>query len=329
MRLTYPLSLAAIASLWTLGLPAQDHPSHLQQIVAANSLTLPGKSPFHLKLAFQLYSLEGKPTDTGTIEQWWAATGSTKTLITANSLNSPDAVPFDNDLKIDPRERYLLDRLLQAELEPISSYDAAKFGNLNETSRTFGKATLTCLSIPVSDPAASGRSPETFCADPKSNALRIQAEAGLSATVRNSVGTFNGTTVSLDLQISYAQRLAITGKVTTLQAFDPANSTVVLPAPPTPGGGQEGGVIAGKVLHKVAPAYPEFARMNHKFGAVLLHALVSRQGTVTNIVPIASPDAALTASAIEAVKQWTYQPYLLNGQPVEVDANIQINFDVH
>jgi len=333
MRLTLLLALSAVCPLVVT---AQDAPSHIEQIVNANSLTLPGKQPFHLKLEFQLYSLEGKPSDTGTLEQWWAAPGASRTMITAKSLNSADAVPFDSNLKIDPRERYLLDRLLQAELQPVSPIAARTFGSvpggIKEVSKNFGKVTLTCFSIPVSDPTGSGRPPETFCTEPKGNELRIQFEGSSSNTVRNGMGIFKGTTVALQISISFEQRLAITGKITTLQAFDPATSTVVLstaPAalPPAPNR-LVSGVTEGKALHKVAPVYPPLAKANHKTGTVLLHAVISRQGTVTDLVPIASPDAGLTAAAIEAVEQWTYQPFLLNGQPTDVETTIQINFNL-
>lgn len=333
MRLTL---LFALTALWPLVLIAQDTPSHIEQIIDTNSLDLPGKSPFHLKLEFQLYSLEGKPADSGTIEQWWAAPGATRIQITAKSLNTADAVPFDNDLKIDPRERYLLNRLLQAELQPISAVAARTFGNvpggLKEVTRTFGKVTLDCFSIPVSDPTGSGRPPETFCTEPKGNDLRIQFEGSSSNTVRNGLGTFKGTTVALQLAISFEQRLAITGKVTTLQAFDPATSNIVLSLPPAASapaaGGVKAGVTVGKVLSKAAPVYPPLAKANHTSGSVLLHAVISRQGAVTDIVPIASPDTSLTAAAVDAVKQWKYQPFLLNGQPTDFETTIQINFNM-
>jgi TonB family protein len=150
--------------------------------------------------------------------------------------------------------------------------------------------------------------------------------------VRNSVANFKRTSVPLKLDISFEQRPAITGKVTVLQAFDPANSTIFPPTPslpsPPPPGSMKGGVTAGRALHKIPPFYPLYAKANHISGAVLLHAIISRQGAVTGIFPIASPDTGLTAAAIDAVKQWTYQPFLLNGQPTDVETTIQVNFNM-
>jgi protein TonB len=50
---------------------------------------------------------------------------------------------------------------------------------------------------------------------------------------------------------------------------------------------------------------------------------------VTEIDVVSSPDSSLTASAIDAVKQWTYQPYLFKGSPVEVDTTITVNYNLN
>ncbi len=85
------------------------------------------------------------------------------------------------------------------------------------------------------------------------------------------------------------------------------------------------GVTQGLLIHKVQPAYPPLARQARIQGSVQLQALISKQGTIENLRVI-SGHPMLAPSAIEAVKQWRYKPYILNGEPVEVETQITVNF---
>lgn len=85
------------------------------------------------------------------------------------------------------------------------------------------------------------------------------------------------------------------------------------------------GVAQGLLVSKVNPIYPDEAREKHIQGVVLLQATINKEGNVANLQLI-SGDPLLTPAAIEAVKQWKYRRYLLNGNPVEVNTQIQVNF---
>lgn len=79
------------------------------------------------------------------------------------------------------------------------------------------------------------------------------------------------------------------------------------------------------LLHKVQPTYPAIARQARVQGAVELRAIISKTGTIENLVVVRG-HPMLTPSAIEAVRQWRYRPYLLNGEPIEVETEITVNF---
>jgi protein TonB len=81
----------------------------------------------------------------------------------------------------------------------------------------------------------------------------------------------------------------------------------------------------GLLLKKVPPVYPPMALQLHKEGAVELLTTISKQGLITNI-KVLSGDSMLSQSAVDAVRQWKYRPYLLNGEPVEIQTQITINF---
>ncbi|MGO8984535.1 MAG: energy transducer TonB [Terriglobales bacterium] len=77
----------------------------------------------------------------------------------------------------------------------------------------------------------------------------------------------------------------------------------------------------------VPPDYPLLARQMKVQGAVSLRALISREGTIQELQILSGP-AILAAAAREAVKQWHFKPYLQNGQPVETQARITVNFTI-
>jgi protein TonB len=85
------------------------------------------------------------------------------------------------------------------------------------------------------------------------------------------------------------------------------------------------GVTQGLLIRKVAPSYPPLARQAHIQGSVLLQAVISKDGSIENLRVI-SGHPMLVPSAIDAVKQWKYKPYILNGEPVEVDTQVTVNF---
>ncbi|HSE48565.1 MAG TPA: TonB family protein [Terriglobales bacterium] len=86
-----------------------------------------------------------------------------------------------------------------------------------------------------------------------------------------------------------------------------------------------GGVTAGNLVYGPKPPYPAIARTARVQGAVVLHAIISKTGTIENL-QVVSGHPMLTQSAMEAVRQWKYKPYYLNGEPVEVDTTITVNF---
>jgi TonB family protein len=101
------------------------------------------------------------------------------------------------------------------------------------------------------------------------------------------------------------------------------NTTVPHPAPHTVRLSQ--GLSQGLVIKKVAPVYPPVALQLRKEGAVELTATISREGAITG-VKVASGDPVLGKAAADAVRQWKYRPYLLNGEPVEIETQITVNF---
>jgi periplasmic protein TonB len=86
-------------------------------------------------------------------------------------------------------------------------------------------------------------------------------------------------------------------------------------------------VQAAKLVNRVQPIYPPLARQTRISGTVKLHAIIGKGGAVEQL-QVVSGHPLLVQSALDAVKQWRYQPTLLNGEPVEVDTEIDVIFSL-
>ncbi len=84
-------------------------------------------------------------------------------------------------------------------------------------------------------------------------------------------------------------------------------------------------MTAGNLIAEIKPQYPPMAKTARIQGSVVLHAVISKNGTIEQLQVI-SGHPMLQQSALDAVRQWRYKPYFLNGEPVEVDTTITVNF---
>ena len=84
-------------------------------------------------------------------------------------------------------------------------------------------------------------------------------------------------------------------------------------------------MLQGSLLRKVEPKYPPLAIAARIQGSVVLAAVISRAGTIENL-RLVTGHPMLVPAAIDAVRQWQYRPYILNGDVIEVETQITVNF---
>ncbi|HTJ87919.1 MAG TPA: TonB family protein [Terriglobales bacterium] len=88
------------------------------------------------------------------------------------------------------------------------------------------------------------------------------------------------------------------------------------------------GVTQGLKIKNVTPVYPQMAKIARVQGPVVLAAIIGKDGSIQNLHVISTASPLLNQAAMDAVKQWRYRPYILNGEPVEVDTQITVNFSL-
>jgi TonB family protein len=146
-----------------------------------------------------------------------------------------------------------------------------------------------------------------------------------------------------DLQVEVIagnQRKTVTAHSNTIHvdlaspvASASAQPAPVAPAAPPDAPAKPGGQVqmsadaAQTVVRSVAPDYPLLARQMKVQGAVILQALISRDGKIEELHIVSGPDI-LAAAAREAVRQWHFRPYYQNGRPVQTQARVTVNFTI-
>jgi TonB family protein len=328
IRLATAAALVVLVSSSPLRAQLSDTAQHLKDLSRANSLDAEGAQPWHLRMTFQLYDLAGKPKENGTIEEWWVSPQARRLEVKSTSYNL--TVPSDLSAPPEPaggkRAAYLVNELINQIVHPIPDYKDFNDLDVAEASRTFGKVALTCIGVQRANLKSTTPPLTQFCFSPGSTLLRAHLDAAQFGAVRNNMVTFRGISLGRDNTLMYGRNEAISGHLDTLESFHPEGSIVLTTFAPPPT--IPSVVLAGKIVKKTQPEYPFYARQQHIAGTVLLSAIISKQGTIADLDVVASPDASLTSSAIDAVKHWTYQPYLLNGQPTEVDTTITVNYNL-
>jgi len=297
----------------------------LDRIISDTSLDRTGVSPWHLRLSFSLFNLKGKHQEDGTIEEWWVSPGRSRIVIASPSYNSTVPGPSESPGHYD-REAYLTNQLLTEVVHPVPNFGRLDGWDLRSSQRSVGNVNLSCIG--VSRANLYGGVPQSeLCSERDSGIFRVEYGTALLTVTRNNSVRFMDKSLALDNAIAYGGQVAIQGHVDTLEAYDPAQSPVTLTTAPSSAISLPSAVVAGHILTHEQPVYPPGAKMAHIAGTVVLCATISKEGKITFLDVVTSPDQSLSKSAMDAIRNWTYTPYLLNGEPTKVETTITTNYN--
>lgn len=175
--------------------------------------------------------------------------------------------------------------------------------------------------------------PQPQRASVEGRALRSVSIAGLSQPVQDELlarlPLHQGDTITADLLKRTAEAVNQFDEHLTMAAVPLTAGDAIIQIT-APGAAVQrlkigGNVQQNKLVSQQRPVYPPDAKAQRIQGKVTLQAIIGKDGTVQDL-QVLSGDPLLAASALDAVKQWVYQPTLLNGQPVEVQTQIDVNY---
>jgi len=219
--------------------------------------------------------------------------------------------------------------------QPSAAQDAAtpqikdQTGNVPAESQAGhkGGTTATKSATPGSKPSAaiaSGNKPDAKAASAESDVTVTNIEP---MVVTNDVKRHSPAVSQAQPDVPVPNALNIAGgsgadkEISNIMTSTPVS--VPKPVPQSIKVSQ--GVSQGLLIKKVQPGYPAQALAMRMQGAVQLQATINKDGSVSNL-KVLSGEAILSRAAMDAVRQWKYKPYFLNGEPVEIQTQIVVNF---
>lgn len=297
----------------------------------SNGLTGPGLKPWHLKATFELLDDSGNATDKGTYEEFWVGPKKFKIAYagdawartdyaTENGLLRVGSAPAIPSLVADARREFV---------EPLPAQNVIDHESFTLKQIEAGGEQLRCLRMtnPTFDPGL------TFCFGSGQPALRISDYArGPIQILHNRVLKFQDRFIAGDLKFVKAGKPVLAAHVESLESLNPSDEGEVSPpsdAKPVPKAiNISAGVAQGLLSQKTEPIYPSHAEFAGISGTVVLEAVISESGHVRQLRVVSGP-RELQQAALDAVHTWVYKPYLLNGEPVEVNTTINVIFSLH
>ena len=298
------------------------------------SLDDPALKPWHLKITVQLYDAKGHPSEQGTVEEWWTPDADKRVYespsYTATEIRDKQGL---HRTKGQATPSYFLNAIRERVVHPMATSDEIDGSRPELRVEAFGKVKLDCVML--SQPIKSIAFPPlglfpTYCLSQNNDSLRFSYRFGSESAIFNSIGTFQGRKLAIDPTIETDGIKTVSGHVVSLDG-KPFDASIF-----TPSAGMEDssseltkvgpGVMAGMILNKVQPVYPAAAKGNHTTGAVHMAAIIGTDGRIHSLKIVDADDPSLAVSALTAVRQWTYKPYLLNGLPTEVDTIITVYY---
>jgi len=312
----------------------------------ANGLTGEGMEPWHLKASFQVFDKKGNSPDQGTLEEFWAGPAKYKRIFTSATFSQTEYGTEKGILRSGSREA------LPTNLALIYRDLIAPFPSENLLSpqpavplekRDVGNMHLLCLSVPDLSSGDNWIVKANFCMDANLPFVRIsqypasvaQNSPGTSQFLHSNVVRFQGRYIAKDIQAfepinpDSAPKLTLVIHVESIEklasidesAFTPPADA--LPAPTVVAVDES--VSRTFVLDHHKPVYPPIAVAARVSGTVVLKARIGSDGQVIKLGVLSGP-AMLQAASLDAVKRWSFRPYLLDNQPVEVDTSITLTY---
>lgn len=303
----------------------------------------PTQKPWHMKVSYQFYDLKGKPAEQGVWDHWWAAPKVHRNTWTRPGVERSEWSTAEGThyLKESGAPLRYFERSISALfLSPLPARQVLESDRMKLDLKMVppNKPALACVLTTLQwlvngklQSPPSGR-PTYYCFDPPTNALRVTSSEQLTHQFDRIVIT-QGHYLARQVTIAVGTRKLFTASVDLIQAVDPkdplftppADAILPQPAPPVDG---HNDIAVGELVQKTQPVYPVLSKMAREQGTVVLAAVIGVDGTIHNLEVLTTPSSALAGAALDAVKQWKYKPYLLNGVPVEVETTINVIFTI-
>jgi TonB family protein len=287
---------------------------------------------WHLKASYEVLGADGKSTDTGTYEEWRVSAKQYRVALHSPSISveeyGTDHVVFKKGEQSWPgRPLSAIQGMIARPIPPQVHPGKTVWENYE---RNFGAGKMPCTALMAPSLYTSVQDAASYCFALK-NAVLFYASTpnNMYQTLFHTISLVHGHYLAHDIQLLLGGRPWLKVHVDVLEGLGPAGlQALTVPAdasPVTARVSTPGEVTNGHLIKKALPVYPPAAKLQGVQGTVILDGVISTEGHFQELQVLGGPPM-LQQAALDAVRQWVYSPYLLDGQPVEVETDINVVF---
>lgn len=340
--------LAFIATLPVIDFFAKDASgmrSDLARILEAahevNGLDGSNVSPWHMKVSYQTFDVNSQPKISGSYEELWISPKKYRRTYTSTSFSQTDFAT-DHGLYRSGNANWpsAVETSVRADLlQPVPADIDLREVVLEENSRSFGQAQLQCISL---RPKRSNVTvhvvgqPDSevyprYCFEQNEPVLRFKSQGGGAYdTFYDNIIPFQGHYLARDVRVMNGGRPLVTLHVETIESLSAINAADFVPPSGAIGPIQGKITLSSSMLHDrilkwVPPNYPESAKRAHVQGTVAVRVTVGRDGHVVAAEAVTGP-SMLQQAALDSVRKWEFRPFLILGEPTEVESELEVSF---
>jgi hypothetical protein len=293
----------------------------LKQESGANGLSSADVRPWHIVIAYDRFDGDGDNFDSGVLEEFWAGPKKFKRTYKSEKLDQTDYGTDHGLFRLgDQRWANRAEIQVRAEIVDPFSYVASLQGvQPGRVERKFGTYTLSCF---VMKNGAGGISiPAQYCFEENSSQLRYVRGYGWFQTAYNDIVSFQGRSLARDVEVTDGGKPFLKLHVKTVEVLDqiddkdfaPSHDAICL----------NGQRVTGVVVKPIKQPFPEWpAALRQEHFKIEIQIVIGADGHVISAHAVSGPRDAYKA-AEAAARKWIYQPYLVLGEPVEVESKVQ------
>jgi hypothetical protein len=293
----------------------------MRTVSALNGLDPTTPQPWHIVIAYDQFDEDGDNVHSGVIEELWAGPKKYRISYKSDTLNQTDFATEQGLFRLGD-QRWPNRVEMQARNEVVNPFAfAATLQDVKVSSmeRTFGPHVLHCI---VFERSGVISAPTQYCFDRDGTELRYARGEGWFQTAYNGIGQIEGRNVARQVEVTDGGHRFLSIQVRTIEAIVHVDEREL--APPADAVNLTGQRVTGvnpRPVQNVFPEWPSSIRLQHF--SIALQIVIGKDGRVVSAQALSGPPEAFKA-AEAAVRKWRYQPYLVLGEPAEVETKVQL-----
>jgi hypothetical protein len=301
------------------GADAVDLTKWLSQEAALNGLQSTDLQPWHIVVTYDQFDEDGDNVHSGLYEEYWAGAKKYKRIYKSDNLNQTDFATEKGLYRLGDQQWPDRAQLqVRAEIVEPFSYAATLVGfHGSNVERIFSDYKLQCVLMERDNEISN---PTQYCFEPDGSVLRYSKGFGWFQTVYNQIVPFQGRSLAREVEVTDGGKPYLKLQVKTIELISHVDDADLVP-PPT-AIGPLGDRVSGVHPVPIKTSFPQWpASLRSQHFTVTAEVVVAKDGHVVRAHGVSGPAEGYKACE-DAVRKWVFKPYLILGEPVEVEAKI-------